>query len=58
MKSIKVKLHKNKMAIKSIVVTNDDGSVQTFVDEATIVVPTAPETIAVPLNTPIEIVAK
>jgi hypothetical protein len=58
MKSIKIKLTKNHMAIKSIVVTNDDGSIQTFVDEATVVAPVAPETIAIPLNTPIEIVAK
>lgn len=57
MKSIKIKLTKDKMSIQKITVTNDDGTEQVFVDQSTIT-PVSPETIAVPLNTPIEIVSR
>lgn len=57
MKSIKIKLNKNHMAIKTITVTNDDGTEVVFIDQSTIATPT-PEQIVVPLGTPIEIVAK
>ena len=58
MKSIKIKLTKNHMAIQKITVTNDDGTEVVFVDSSTLPTPTTPEVISVPLNTPIELTAK